>query len=131
LFLQKTGVEPLVRRHSSNRDSIRRSELVVGDVARIASLCRLENDDLNFLFGGRPMFNASWHNEKLASTQFNFTIAKLHSELSLPYQKQLVLLVMVMPNKLTLELDELDFLTVKFGYHLRPPMLAEDGELLV
>jgi hypothetical protein len=72
------------------------------------------------------MFYSPRYYEQFASMQFYSAIAKLDPEPAVPYKKHLVLFIMMMPDKFSLELDKLDFLTIKLSRHFWPPVFAEE-----
>ena len=80
---------------------------------------------MNFINGDGPVLNTSRNNQELTFLKLDTTIAKLHAEAPLDHQKQLILQVVVMPNKLTLKLDELDVLTIQLADNLGIPVFVE------
>ena len=72
------------------------------------------------------MFNPPWYYEQFAGMQFYSAIAKLDPEPAFPYKKHLVLFIMMMPDKFSLELDKLNILTIKLSRHFWPPVIAEE-----
>ena len=71
------------------------------------------------------MLHAARHDEELAAFEPHLAIAELHSESPIDDQKQLVLTVVVVPDELALELDELDVLTVQLADDARIPVVGE------
>ena len=77
------------------------------------------------------MFNATGDDQQLPFFQPNLPGTKIHPETSLHDQEQLVLIFMVMPHELTLELDQLDLLTIQFANDPGIPVVVELGEFLL
>jgi len=89
-----------------------RGQALVSDVARIPGGRRLEEDNLCFVFGRGAMFEAARHDQEFARGQLDCAISKLHAHSPPPDQKHLVRVVVMMPDKFTLELYDLHFLSV-------------------
>jgi hypothetical protein len=56
-------------------------------------------------------------------------VAELDDHLAAPYQKKLVLVLMVMPRENAGKLYEFEFLAVQLGHHLGTPVLLDEREL--
>lgn len=95
-----------------NADTIWRGESVIDNVPGIASCRRLEKDHQRFLVRAGPMLNAARDDAELARVESYDMIPEFHSHFATPNQKHLVLVLVMMPRELTLELDQLDFLSV-------------------
>src|SRR5437667_11508427 len=57
-------------------------------------------------------------------------VAELHAEPSLHHQKHFVFIVVVMPNELALELNQLDELSIEFAGNVWLPVLVDEGEFV-
>jgi hypothetical protein len=54
----------------------------------------------------------------------------IHAKAALQNQEQFVFGVVMMPDKLALEFDEFDVLTIEFSYDLWAPVLMEGAEFV-
>ena len=70
------------------------------------------------------MLDTARHDTKFARLQDNAPVAEFDNHLAAPNQKQLVLVLVLVPRKDAGELDELQFLAVQLGNDLGPPMLG-------
>jgi hypothetical protein len=91
----------------------------------------LKECHVNLLLGHWPVLDASWHNDEFTLAHRHRTVAKLHKQVSLDHQKQLVFVFMIMPHKGAKKLDEFHLLAVEFPHNTRPPVVADAGELLL
>ncbi len=105
--------------------------MVVADIPGIERVGRLKYDDFRLLVSHSAMFDAPRHDEDFSLVQRHTAVPELHPHASLPDEKQLVLIVMMMPDEFPLELHELDLLAVEACHDLRAPMLGETGEFVV
>src|SRR5271166_2107534 len=76
------------------------------------------------------MLDAPGHDQKLAFIQPDVAVTELHAESSVDDQKQLVFVVMLMPDKLAMEFHQLDVLPVQLANDPGAPVVVEEGELL-
>src|SRR5690242_14882137 len=76
------------------------------------------------------MIDAARDDEEFAGVEIHRSIAKLHPEFTAHKEEHLVLIVVVMPDELAQEPDQLDLLAVEIADDLRAPVLGELGELL-
>src|SRR5262249_55094087 len=97
----------------------------ISNVAGVKRAGRFEQEHLCFFLRHGSMVDASRNNQELAFFEPDLAIAKLHAESALDHEKQLVLVVMMMPNKRTFEFHQLDQLTVELAGDFRAPMLGE------
>ena len=58
-------------------------------------------------------------------------VAEFDAKPTLPDEEELVFLLVPMPRKHPLDLDELDLLPIHRGDHLGPPLLVKKAELLI
>ena len=61
------------------------------------------------------MFDAFFHHEQFAFLYRDFMVPKANLHLALDHDEGLVGVVMVVPNKVALKLDELELVVVEFG----------------
>jgi hypothetical protein len=85
---------------------------------------------VGFFLRHGPVFDAARHDQKFAFFQPHLAIAKFHPEPALDREKEFILVVMMMPYKRSLELDQLHILAVQFPGDLGTPRLAEAGKLV-
>src|SRR5262245_40663722 len=76
------------------------------------------------------MLDATGHDQELALLQPNVPVPELHAEAALDHEEKLVLVVVMVPDERTPELDQFDLLTVQFAHDPGLPLLGEPGELL-
>ena len=102
---------------------------LIPHVARVQRRGRLEQEDVDLLVGYRAMLDAPGDDEELALLQPDFSIQEVHAEPALHDEEQFVLPIVLMPDELATELDELDVLPVQLANDLRAPVVVEEGEL--
>lgn len=95
-------------------------------VAGVACASGLENKHLALFFGGAAVFDALGDHQSISGTKMYYLVAKFNSHFSSPDQKQLVLALVQVPGKLSLQLDQLQFLFVQTCYDLRFPVIREE-----
>ena len=83
------------------------------------------------LLGDRAMLDAPRDDQELSFLQPDLTVTELHNEASLHDQEEFVLVIVVVPDELAPELDELDVLAVHLTNDLGAPVILEEGQLLV
>jgi len=109
-------------------------ELVAGSlVDQISGIARagwLEQEDMALLLRHRPVFHASRDHDQLTLMDLLRVVPKLEPEPAPEDQKQLILLLVVMPVERALDLGEFDHLAVQFGHDMRSPVGGEPRELL-
>src|SRR5271170_69853 len=103
---------------------------LVADVAGVQRRGRLEQQDVGLFLGDRPVLDPAGYDEELALLQPDLAIPEIHAESPLHHQEQLVLVLVMMPDELALELDQLDLLAVELAGDPRLPLLADLAELL-
>ena len=72
------------RSRTLNRDAGRRGEFRLWRAAGVARPGRLEEDDLCFRIGDRPMFDTTRDDEKFSRAQLDRALAKFHPHLPAP-----------------------------------------------
>ena len=75
--------------------------------------------------GNGPVFDAARNDQELAFLEPDLPVAEIHPESSLHHQEHLVLVLMVVPDEFSLELDEFDKLAVELADDLRAPMIVK------
>ncbi len=102
----------------------------IPDIARVQRRGGLEQQDVDLLVGDGPVLHAPGHDQELALLQADLSVTEVHAEPSLHDQEEFVLVVVLVPDELALELDQLDVLAVEFADDLRAPVVLEEGQLL-
>src|SRR4029077_16639514 len=77
----------------------------VGYVSGVQSGFRFNQDDVDFFVGDGTMFDAARDDDKFPFVDDGLVAAKLHAQAPFDDQKKLVFVVMMMPDKVALELD--------------------------
>lgn len=93
-----------------------------------------EEEDTDFFFGDRAVFDATRYNEEFAGLQRDGVgkavgIAMLHFEFSLDHEKEFVFKLVVMPDKFSREFDQFDVLAIEFSNDFWRPVCGELVEL--
>ena len=108
----------------------RRRKARVLDIARVASRGRLEDEHMHFVIRNGSVLSASWNDQELSFGKGNNPIAELDAEAAVHDKEEFIFTLMVVPDELSLELDELHFLPVQLADHFRPPVLPNQRQLL-
>jgi hypothetical protein len=98
-------------------------------VTRVERRGGLEEQDVDFSLGDRPMLDASRNDDELALGHGNDAISEMHVEAPVQNEEELVFVLVLMPNEFALELDELHVLAVQLTDDLRIPVSVESREL--
>jgi len=105
--------------------------MFVPDVPGIQGRCRLEQKYVGLTLGGRTVFHAAGYDEELPLLQLDFTPTQPNGEPSFEDEEELVFVLMLVPHKLALELDELHQLAVQMPYDSGTPVIIEQPQLLL
>jgi hypothetical protein len=106
-------------------NAVRRTEAFVYHIASVPCCGRLEQNDRRLFIRAGPVLHSARHHAILASAERDDAVSKLDSHLASPDQEHFVCTIVGMPRELTLELNELHFLSIELGDHLGPPMLRD------
>ena len=68
--------------------------------------------DMRFLSGHWLVLNTSWHDETIPHIQHDIPRSELDRKAPLEHQKQLILVLVLVPDKVTLELGKFDMLSI-------------------
>src|SRR5580765_542133 len=128
--MSASNVEPELMSRLSDMGTIRSREPRIDDVAGVSRGGRLEDQDVGLRCGQRPMLDASRHDDHLAGADVDGVIAEFDRERAVDAERQLVLGGVVVPDELTLKLHELYFLAIERADDPRPPVLADERELV-
>lgn len=104
-------------------------------VTRVQSSRWLKQQNVDFSCSNWTMFGSTRNDHELAFLQVQVSsspaiVLILHPERSMQDEKQLILIIVPMPNELALELHQFDVLPVQLAYDPRRPVLAYRLELL-
>jgi hypothetical protein len=91
---------------------------------------RFDQDDVHFLVGHGKVLDAAGHNHKFAFAHDRFVIPEFHAQRAFDYQKKLVLVVVVMPDKFAFQFDGLHLAVVYFADHARVAVILEFAEFV-
>src|SRR5215469_3110267 len=76
------------------------------------------------------MLDASRHDNELALLHpFGRLVAELHTKTALDYEKEFVLMIMMMKHELAFDLIQLDLLPIQVGGNVGLPVFGDFGEL--
>src|SRR5205807_6866562 len=103
---------------------------LIPDVAGVESRCRLEKKNVRFFIRDRPVLDAGGYDQELTFLEPDIPFPELHPESAFDHEKQLVFLLMVMPDERALKLYELDMLAVQLTDDPGTPMFTKVGELV-
>jgi hypothetical protein len=101
---------------------------LVSQVPRIERSRGFEEQDVDLFVRDWAMLDAPRDYYQFILREVDRPVAELHAKSPLDHQEQLVLLLVVMPYKLALELDQLDMLAVQFGQDDWRPIIVDLGE---
>jgi hypothetical protein len=77
---------------------------------------------MGLVLSDRTVLNALGHYKYFAWTEPNSTVSQLNSDMSNENQKEIVSIVMLVPNKLTLDLDDHEVVTFEAADDVRLPI---------
>jgi hypothetical protein len=100
-------------------------------MAGVNRTCRFNQQNMTFIRGHRSMLHAFWHNEHFTFIQAHVSIAELNLELTFQDNERFIGLRMVMPDKLSLNLCNLEVVLIHLRHDLRRPVLGEQGQFLL
>ena len=90
---------------------------------------RFEEKQMNLVLRHRTVLDAPGDNAELPFAELDVAVTEADRERALHHEKEFILPVMAVPDELTLELRELDVLSVQLSDDLRRPLVGEEGEL--
>lgn len=91
----------------------------------------LKEQDVCFLVGDWAVLDLVWDNDKFTFLEPDVPVAKLHAKSAFDHEKHLVFIVMMVPEELSLKLDQLDELAVELTNNPRAPVVIQEGELCI
>src|SRR5215469_4073900 len=75
------------------------------------------------------MLDTAGHNDKFARSQLDNPVPELDPKAATPDQKHLFHVIVVVPRKGSLHLDQLDLLAIQLGHDLGLPLFRKPGKL--
>src|SRR5436190_10612361 len=96
---------------------------VVPHIAGVQRRGRLEEEYLDFLVCDRPMFDPARNDDQIAGPEIDRAITELHAKMTAMHEKELVLVLVMMPNEGALKLRELYLLTIELPDDLGLPVV--------
>src|SRR5437588_7966260 len=103
---------------------------LIADVSGVQGRIGLEQQDVRFFLGDRQMLDAVRNDDELAWLDHEVLVSQLHPQPALHDQKQLVLMLVVMPDEFTLELGELYEGVVHLADDFGTPLILKPAEHL-
>src|SRR5579863_799920 len=103
----------------------------VGNVSRVESGLRFDQNDVNFFVGDGAVFYAARNDYEFAFADDSFAVAKFHAQSALDDEEEFVFVVMMMPDKFALEFDSFDVAVVDLADDARIAVVEEEAEFLL
>jgi hypothetical protein len=103
---------------------------LVTDVSGVQRGSGLEQKDVGFLLSDRSVLDASRHDDELTLFDPDVPIPELHAKAAFDHQKQLILVIVMMPDELASELDQLYQLAIQLACDFWAPVVGETRELV-
>jgi hypothetical protein len=76
------------------------------------------------------MLNAFGNNEHLSGGNLNRAIAKIDPQITLDHDECLIGVLVVVPNEVALQLDDLELVIIHLGDDFRCPLLSKESQFL-
>src|SRR5262249_19087665 len=103
----------------------------VRDISRVQSRFWLNQHDVDFLVRDGAMLYAARHDDEFTRADSLLAIAKFHSQRAMHHEKELVLVIVMMPDELALDFCNLYVRIVELANHARLPMIRKEAEFLL
>src|SRR6185503_9205301 len=103
-----------------------RHRTLVDHVARVQRRSRLEQHKLDFFTTTWLVLDAARHDDQFAGADDLEMVPKIHAKLAADDEEQFVFDVVMMPDEVAFELDDLDLLAVEVGDDFRRPVLVDE-----
>lgn len=100
------------------------------DVSGVASGRRFEEQHVYFIVRSRSVLDTPRDDEEFTFGEGHDAVSKLDTECSTHDEKELVLVLMMMPDELALEFDKLHLLPVQLTDDFGPPVISDLRQLL-
>src|SRR5262245_29535470 len=95
------------------------------DVPRVQHTERLEQQDGRLFARDRPMLDAARNDDELSRLDLTHFVSKLHPQQTGQDEEELVFGLVMMPDELALQLDQLHSLSVEFADDARSPVFRD------
>src|ERR1700730_6481517 len=118
-----------VARAASNPDVVVGSP-ITPRMSGIEHAPRLDQQQFDLVFRVRLVLDAPGHDEHLTCRDMDGAIAKVDPQVAFDHDERLVGILMVMPDKVSLRLHDLELIVIHLGNDLRLPLLVKQSELL-
>src|SRR5262249_32662723 len=99
-------------------------------MAGVENPARLDQQEFDLVLGIRLVLNAFRNDEHLSRRHAGRAIAEVDPQNALQHDERLVRILMVVPDEVAAEPDDLELVVIHFGNDLRLPLLAKQGEFL-
>jgi hypothetical protein len=103
----------------------------IGDISSVQSRFWFDQNDVNFFVGDGAMFDAARDNDEFTFAHRGFAIAEFHAQSAFDDQKELVFVVVMMPDKLAFEFNGFDVAVVDFADDARIAIVGEKAEFIL
>jgi hypothetical protein len=100
------------------------------NVSGVESRGWFEQDNPAFFFRGWAVLYSTRHHDKLAGFDPFMMVEKIHAEAAFDDQKHFVFVLVMVKDKLAVQLNQLDLLSVELGGDARVVVVGDPGELL-
>jgi len=84
---------------------------------------------VNFLLSYRAMFYAPGYDEQFARPEPDTAITHLNGQIAFEHKEEIVGVIVLVPNELTLRFDDHDVVSIELGDGSRLPVLGERRQL--
>src|SRR5579859_4235274 len=99
-------------------------------VAGVDGLQRLDQQHPGLVLRARAMLDAARHHVQLALFELDVAVAKLDRQAALEHEKEVIGLVVLVPDELALHLHHDHLVVVQHRHDARHPVLVESGQLV-
>src|ERR1700693_3458977 len=96
----------------------------------IEHAARLDQQQLDLAFRTGLVLDAARHHEHFARRQMHRAVAEIDAQIALDDDERFVRILVIVPDEVALQLDDLEVIVVHFGDDLWLPLLVEQRELL-
>src|SRR5712671_3695919 len=86
---------------------------------------------MDFFVGDRAMLHAMGNDDELAFANYGFMIAKLHAQHSFDHEEQFVFNVVMVPDKLAFDFDDLHRAVIDDAYLALIPEIGESAKFFL
>ena len=110
--------------------AIWRGEGFADDVSSVSCRRGFENEDLGFFVGRGSVLDAARDDQELARAQLDGSVAEFDAHPPTPDEEHLIRVLVMVPDKRALELDELHFLPVQLCDDPGAPVFGDERKSL-